>query len=434
MAICIRTLTALFVTTVVLNAAPTTIIALSPNPTNATEETYALRIYNQPSGARSGTLLTKQPTVQIIDIKNRIVRTATNLVTVTSSHGRLSGTTTVAAVAGRATFTDLAISGLEGPDYTLTFTLTNGKSVLSQTFSMRPSRFTSGLRISALPDNIVSGTQISTPITVNGVDDAGNNMKDTANKFASITLSLSNGTLLGKTTIKQSYKGLITFPNLTFIGTGATTLIATSDNGLSGSIPLTIQQGCPEGRTCSVGDIGPGGGVVYYVDSAFFKSAGSACADQCKYLELAPKNWNVLGLCRASGAGPRCEILAPNMTAPTTQTTIGSGFRNTEAIISTVANTNPLNAAVLSRAYRGGNFADWYLPSKDELARFSDFRKQLSERAWQQSLFGSSCRTWSSSFGVVGKKLRGWSSKLGSPTFYLRPTGEASCVRPVRAF
>ena len=173
---------------------------------------------------------------------------------------------------------------------------------------------------------------------------------------------------------------------------------------------------------------------MYYVDSAFFNSAGSTCADQCKYLELAPKNWNVLGLCRTTGVGPRCELLAPNMPAPSTKTAIGSGFRNTEAIISTVANTNPLNAAVLSRAYRGGNFADWYLPSKEELARFSDFRKQLSTQAWQQSLFASSCRTWSSSFGVVGKKLRGWSSKLGSSTFYRRPTGEASCVRPVRAF
>jgi len=434
MAFCIRTLSALFVTTVVLNVAPTTAIAFSPNPTDTVEETYTLRIIKQPNGARSGTRLTRQPTVQIIDAKNRIVRTATNSVTVTSSLGRLNGTTTVPAVAGRATFTDLAISGLKGPGYTLTFALSNGKSVLSQPFSLRPSRFISGLRISTLPDNIVSGTQISTPITVNGVDDAGNNMKDTSNKFASITLSLSNGTLLGKTTIKQSYKGLITFPNLTFIGTGATTLIATSDNGLSGSIPLTIQQGCPEGRTCSVGDIGPGGGVVYYVDSAFFNSVGSTCADQCRYLELAPKNWNVLGLCRASGVGPHCELLAPNMAAPATKTAIGSGFRNTEAIVSAVASTNPTNAAVLSRAYRGGDLTDWFLPSKDELARFSDFRKQLSERAWQQSLFGSSCRTWSSSFGVVGKRLRGWSSKVGSPTFYLRPTGEASCVRPVRAF
>jgi hypothetical protein len=259
-------------------------------------------------------------------------------------------------------------------------------------------------------------------------------MKDTSNKFASITLSLSDGTLLGKTQIKKTYKGFISFPYLTIIGTGATTLLATSDNGLTGSISLNVQPGCPESRNCSVGDVGPGGGVVYYVDSAFFNSVGSTCADQCKYLELAPKNWNVLGLCRSRGAGPRCELLAPNMAAPATKTAIGTGFRNTEAIVSTVANTNPTNAAVLSRAYRGGNFADWYLPSKEELARFSDFKQQLSKQAWQQSLFGSSCITWSSSFGLVGKRLRGWSSKLGSSTFYKRPTGEASCVRPVRAF
>ncbi len=50
-----------------------------------------------------------------------------------------------------------------------------------------------------------------------------------------------------------------------------------------------------------------------------------------------------------------------------TGTAIGSGFANTNAIIANQGATSTNYAAGLARAYTGGGYTDWYLPSKDEL-------------------------------------------------------------------
>ncbi len=49
----------------------------------------------------------------------------------------------------------------------------------------------------------------------------------------------------------------------------------------------------------------------------------------------------------------------------TTLTSIGTGSSNTDDIIANIGGTN--NAAGSARAYTGGGFTDWFLPSKDEL-------------------------------------------------------------------
>jgi len=50
-----------------------------------------------------------------------------------------------------------------------------------------------------------------------------------------------------------------------------------------------------------------------------------------------------------------------------TATALGTGFANTNTIITIQEGTPTSYAAGLARAYRGGGFDDWYLPSKDEL-------------------------------------------------------------------
>ena len=46
---------------------------------------------------------------------------------------------------------------------------------------------------------------------------------------------------------------------------------------------------------------------------------------------------------------------------------IGTGFANTNSIISAQGETTTSYAAGLARTYKGGGYDDWFLPSKDEL-------------------------------------------------------------------
>ena len=57
-----------------------------------------------------------------------------------------------------------------------------------------------------------------------------------------------------------------------------------------------------------------------------------------------------------------------------TGTAIGTGSTNTDAIISIQGAVETSYAAGLARAYTGGGYTDWYLPSKDELAKLYENR------------------------------------------------------------
>ena len=50
-----------------------------------------------------------------------------------------------------------------------------------------------------------------------------------------------------------------------------------------------------------------------------------------------------------------------------TGTTIGTGSTNTTAIIAAIGGKEKKYAAGIARAYNGGGFDDWFLPSKLEL-------------------------------------------------------------------
>ena len=57
----------------------------------------------------------------------------------------------------------------------------------------------------------------------------------------------------------------------------------------------------------------------------------------------------------------------PYSTTGATGTAIGTGSTNTDVIIASQEGTTASYAAGLARAYTGGGYTDWYLPSKDEL-------------------------------------------------------------------
>ena len=131
---------------------------------------------------------------------------------------------------------------------------------------------------------------------------------------------------------------------------GTTTVtVTTVDGGFTATCAVTVNP-----APVAVGD-SYGGGIVAYIlqdgdpgyDSSVQHGLIAATADQSA------------GIIWALPAYQGTSV-------PGTLLTIGSGSANTDKII-TQNGTGSTYAAGLARAYSGGGFSDWYLPSKDEL-------------------------------------------------------------------
>ena len=109
---------------------------------------------------------------------------------------------------------------------------------------------------------------------------------------------------------------------------------------------------CAAGVVCTVGQVGPGGGVVFY-------DAGSK-QPWGQYLEVAPNNWS-------GGADPTalwCSVQGSLLgVAPPTRKEIGDGLYDTNVMLTMCSS----GAANIARAYQGGGKTDWFLPSRKEL-------------------------------------------------------------------
>jgi len=207
---------------------------------------------------------------------------------------------------------------------------------------------------------------------------------------------------------------------------------------------------CAAGGTCAVGDMGPGGGTVFYVASSQFTSTGSACNTACRYLEAAPTGWikspsyTGQNVCLPSAdkfsLDPRC-VWSSNTSSWTqiwsSGTAIGTGYANTSAMItqSSTAGT----AATVARAFQGGGKIDWFLPSKDELNALciGTFNYTVNATCYNKNVTpqnGGFARDdyWSSSEFCPSSALR-QSFKSGFQVFNQYKTW-ALYVRPVRAF
>ncbi|CAB5060271.1 unannotated protein [freshwater metagenome] len=173
---------------------------------------------------------------------------------------------------------------------------------------------------------------------------------------------------------------------------------------------------CPADGKCRVGNIGPGGGIVFYI-SPTPQPWG-------QYLEVAPATW-------AGGYfDPYTQwcslgdtLLATSITDP------DSIKRNSEAVGSGKVNTDLMLAscmrgvANLVRNYKGGGKTDWYLPSADE----------VNLMLKQNSVVGDFSVTsyWSSSLAPV---YGSWQQLVYAGLNYTSDETNASSVRPIRAF
>lgn len=110
-----------------------------------------------------------------------------------------------------------------------------------------------------------------------------------------------------------------------------------------------------------------------------------------------------------------------------TSTALGTGSANTDAII---AQTGSLYAAGKARAYGGGGYSDWYLPSRDELIKL-----YLNREALGGFLADGGSRYWSSSetiYATLAYALNFLPSAYDPEG--LNAKSQVGCVRAVRTF
>jgi len=166
-----------------------------------------------------------------------------------------------------------------------------------------------------------------------------------------------------------------------------------------------------EGVTYRLGDIGPGGGLVFYIDSV----------SGLRY-EMAPKTWN-------GSQDPNPESCNADTNIPgATGTAIGTGAVNTAATVAACTSGASNDAA----AYRGGGFTDWFLPSKDELNAIFSYAIPADKETLYEFFPGNSVY-WSSS-QVTPYNSKSWSQNFTNGDQSETSYNSSLFVRPIRAF
>ena len=236
------------------------------------------------------------------------------------------------------------------------------------------------------------------------------------------------GTLTMSSAVKMILEGGAQARNIFWQTADAVTLGTTSqfEGNLLGQTSIAVQTGAKvngrllaqtavtlqsntvtvpsEGDQAKIGDLRDGG-VVFWVNPSD-KTKGLVCA-----LEDASKLstwWSV-----------------DTYTVGATGTAIGTGFNNTTKIINS-PKSNKGDAAEQATSYRGGDYDDWFLPSKDELEEMLKKKGVLEVQAGMQELIGL---YWSSS-------ERDYSSArlYSGGMSFISHKGNKHLVRAVRAF
>jgi hypothetical protein len=221
--------------------------------------------------------------------------------------------------------------------------------------------------------------------------------------------------------------------------TGAFTVSFTTPVALASTVErLTIQStghvagDCRTESLCAVGDIGPGGGMVFYA-GAPFTMAGATCNTSCRYLAWAPVSWASTQSQNASFNVPgtattdaRATLMPSNLLVGTS-TSFGSGLNNTSlmanAVGSGTSSTNAAKAALLYAA-SDSSAGQWFLPSRDELVAL--YQSSVRSRGNFQAL-----NLWSSS-EVSSVNNYQVSMEQGDVTAEAR--SNPKLFRPIRAF
>jgi uncharacterized repeat protein (TIGR01451 family) len=191
----------------------------------------------QPTTTVAGSAISPSPTVIVQDLGGNTVTSSAASVTMAIGSnpggGTLSGTTTVSAVSGVATFSTLSINKT-GTGYTLTASSTGLTGATSASFNINPGAAFQ-LAVTAQPSNTAAGASIAPPVQVTVQDAFANTVTSST---ASITVAIGSnpggGTLSGTTTVFAS-AGLATFSTLSINKSGTGYTLVASSSGLTGA-------------------------------------------------------------------------------------------------------------------------------------------------------------------------------------------------------
>jgi len=192
-----------------------------------------LTFMQHPTNTMAGVVITPPVTVRLKDAFGNDVTTSGTPVAITlaTGSGILSGTLTRSTASGIATFDDLSIN-LSGVK-TLSASSGSLSAATSDVFTISADS-AKALEFIQQPTNVVAGSPIVPPVTVQLQDALGN---DVPTAGVSIALQLSSGTgeLSGTTTRTTNESGLASFDDLSINLSGQKVLTATSE-GLTSAL------------------------------------------------------------------------------------------------------------------------------------------------------------------------------------------------------
>ncbi|TMB90902.1 MAG: hypothetical protein E6J45_07880 [Chloroflexi bacterium] len=200
-----------------------------------------LAFITQPSNSTGGVAFTTQPQVAYEDSGGNIVGSESRTVALSfqnnPSGGTLSGTTSLAATNGIASFSSLSINKA-GSGYTLQAACCSLTKGISSAFNITVGP-AAQLAFSQQPSNATAGVAISPAVTVEIQDAGGNLTSSTASVSVAIGTNPGGGTLSGTTTVAAS-GGVATFSNLSINKSGNGYTLTASSSGLTGATSGTF--------------------------------------------------------------------------------------------------------------------------------------------------------------------------------------------------
>ena len=396
----------------------------------------AIEIVTQPSGGTSGQPFSTPAAVRLVDQNGNTFLLdrfrdgdfeIEIIASIEAGNGELLGGTAVIGSNGIATFTNLTITG--SGEFTITFTIPQSMiaDATSDTIFIEEEPVVLFPDIDQDAEGAVNGYDfIKQPII--RVKDIDGNTVFTFNGevVAELIREGRPNVLLGSA---SAISGIATFTSLR-LETGE------ADEGTNLTIRYSIDGFAPSTQSiylakecngiriaCNVGDIGPGGGIVFYVDMGGFDCP--FIGDRCNYLEAA----------RTAGDNPWVEDGQHYWSEDSarefgTSEGIGAGLTNSQVMICPFDECYEYfvgGAALRARSfdYNARAFG-WHLPSRAELQEL-DFRSNIVGLADDRNYWSSSeddaTQAWMLEDEVAGSGVVRSNSK--NLTAY---------VRPIRAF